>query len=172
MKIGESCSGKCLESGCDPLNGTLNSSAANLQVETAREFATLRSIPNPGDFGDSRQALQPASFTGPNSSSRVFGEDVLRCPNRQGHRPLLTGITDPFAIRGASLGPAKRDRKDPVGRSEEDPSRTSAYPPKPPYSSQPLEPNLPLSPPRRRRSPPRRSRYAGSYLQSTPCSPP
>ncbi len=34
---------------------------------------------------------------------------------------LLTAVTDPFAIRQVSLGPAKWDRKDPVGHSEEDP---------------------------------------------------
>jgi hypothetical protein len=37
---------------------------------------------------------------------RVFNEDVLRCPNCRGHRTLLTAITDPFAIRQVSLGPA------------------------------------------------------------------
>ncbi len=43
---------------------------------------------------------------------------------------LLTDVTAPLAIRRVSPGPAQRDRKDPVGRSEEDSSRTSAYPPK------------------------------------------
>ncbi len=44
---------------------------------------------------------------------------------RNGHRTLLAAIADPFAIRGASLGPAKWDRKNPVGRSEEDPGDTA-----------------------------------------------
>ncbi len=33
-------------------------------------------------------------------------------------RHLLTGITDPFAIRQVSLGPAKQDRYDSLPHSE------------------------------------------------------
>ncbi len=91
----------------------------DLLVDVAKQVKNvLHSNPDSGDY----------RF--PQGNLRITCYQLLRCPNCHGHPTLLTGITGPFANRQASLSPENRDRKDPVGRSEEDPSRTSASPPK------------------------------------------
>jgi hypothetical protein len=75
---------------------------------TDPEHAHCHKSPTATDPPETATKLHTGSSTyrWPELLKRVFNEDVLRCPNCHGHRTLLTAITDPFAIRQVSLGPA------------------------------------------------------------------
>ncbi|MFT5199499.1 MAG: hypothetical protein ACI87O_002169 [Planctomycetota bacterium] len=75
---------------------------------TDPEHAHCHKSPTATDPPETATKLHTGSSTyrWPESLKRVFNEDVLRCPNCHGHRTLLTAVTDPFAIRQVSLGPA------------------------------------------------------------------